>query len=330
MIEPRLRRRVAENFALRLIGCTIEAIERRGKYLLFQLSGGEYLLAHLGMTGALLLQPVGTPPQPHDHVRFRLSGGVQLTYNDPRRFGLLRAGALDELAELANVGPDPLAHDFSLDQLAALARGRKRPVKNLLMDQRALGGIGNIYANEILFRAGIRPSRPARRLTRRELSAFWQPHAPCSAAPFVTAAAQSRITATAKADPGISSCDCASTTAPASLAYAAGRRSGAQCTRAAAVSTARSVKNRLRCGRPSIRPLRKRGLLGANGFSDLFQQMLNRSPRVAAFPWRRIEGRICLSTLPRRGRGSRISAPPAPGTPRDGPRVPPCCPGKSA
>ena len=63
-------------------------------------------------------------------------------------------------------GPDPLAHDFSLDQLTALARGRKRPVKNLLMDQRALGGIGNIYANEILFRARIRPGRPARRLTR--------------------------------------------------------------------------------------------------------------------------------------------------------------------
>ncbi|MGD0946811.1 MAG: bifunctional DNA-formamidopyrimidine glycosylase/DNA-(apurinic or apyrimidinic site) lyase [Candidatus Binatia bacterium] len=172
VIESRLRRRVAQNFALRLTGCTIEAIERRGKYLLFHLSAGEYLLAHLGMTGALLLQPVGTPPQRHDHVRFRLSGGVQLTYNDPRRFGLLRAGTLNELAELANVGPDPLAHDFSVDQLTALARGRKRPVKNLLMDQRALGGIGNIYASEILFRAGIRPSRPARRLTRRELSAL--------------------------------------------------------------------------------------------------------------------------------------------------------------
>jgi formamidopyrimidine-DNA glycosylase len=172
VIEPRLRQRVAQDFAFRLNGRTIKAIERRGKYLLFQLSGGEYLLAHLGMTGALLLQPVGTPQQPHDHVHFRLSGGVQLTYNDPRRFGLLRAGALDELAELANVGPDPLANSFSLDQLAALARGRKRPVKNLLMDQRALGGIGNIYASEILFRAGIRPSRPARRLTRRELSAI--------------------------------------------------------------------------------------------------------------------------------------------------------------
>jgi formamidopyrimidine-DNA glycosylase len=172
VIEPRLRRRVARDFARRLVGRIIERIERHGKYLLFPLSGGEYLLAHLGMTGALLLQPAGTPPQPHDHVRFRLSGGVQLTYNDPRRFGLLRAGALEGLAELANVGPDPLANDFSPGHLAALARGRKRPVKNLLMDQRALGGIGNIYANEILFRAGIRPGRAARRLTRRELCAL--------------------------------------------------------------------------------------------------------------------------------------------------------------
>jgi len=172
VIEPRLRRPVARDFARRLVGRIIERIERQGKYLLFPLSGGEYLLAHLGMTGALLLQPAGTPLQPHDHVRLRLSGDVQLTYNDPRRFGLLRAGALDELTELSNVGPDPLANGFSPQQLAALARGRKRPVKNLLMDQRALGGIGNIYANEILFRAGIRPSRPARRLTRRELSAL--------------------------------------------------------------------------------------------------------------------------------------------------------------
>ena len=171
VIEPRLRRRVAEDFAARLLGRTIDAIERRGKYLLFHLSGNAALLAHLGMTGALLLQRPGTPPQPHDHVRFRLSG-VQLTYNDPRRFGLLRAGQVAEFGELANVGPNPLAAEFSVEQLRALARGRKRPVKNLLMDQRALGGIGNIYANEILARARIRPSRPCRRLTRRELAAL--------------------------------------------------------------------------------------------------------------------------------------------------------------
>ena len=184
VVEPRLRRRVAENFASQLVGRLIEGIERRGKYLLFHLSGvlpeeeranrrpfagGESLLVHLGMSGALLLQPAGTSRQLHDHVRIRLSGDVQLMYNDPRRFGLLRAGHTAEFVELGNVGPDPLAETFSAADLAALVRGRKKPVKNLLMDQRALGGIGNIYANEILFRAGIRPGRQARRLTRAEI-----------------------------------------------------------------------------------------------------------------------------------------------------------------
>jgi formamidopyrimidine-DNA glycosylase len=167
--EPRLRRVVAHDFALRLSGRVIHGIERRGKYLLFQLSEDEALLSHLGMSGALLLQPADTPPETHDHVSLHLSDGRQVTFNDPRRFGLLRVGRTDEFEELGNVGPDPLSDDFSVQDLAALARGRKKPVKNLLMDQRALGGIGNIYANEILFRAGIRPGRQARRLTRAEL-----------------------------------------------------------------------------------------------------------------------------------------------------------------
>jgi len=168
--EPRLRRRIADDFAQRLAGLVIEDITRQGKYLLFRLSNGQSLLAHLGMSGALLLQPITTPRQPHDHVRLRLSGEMQLTFNDPRRFGLMRLGHLDELTELHNVGVDPLSQTFTVVHLAALARGRKKPVKNLLMDQRALGGIGNIYANEILFRAGVRPSRQARRLTGSDLT----------------------------------------------------------------------------------------------------------------------------------------------------------------
>jgi formamidopyrimidine-DNA glycosylase len=167
--EPRLRRAVARDFGRRLAGRVIQGIERHGKYLLFQLTGDEALLAHLGMSGALLLQQGGTPPQAHDHICLRLSDGRQVTFNDPRRFGLMRMGRPTEFAELGNVGPDPLAGTFSVNDLAALLRSRKKPVKNLLMDQRALGGIGNIYANEILFRAGVRPGRQARRLTRREI-----------------------------------------------------------------------------------------------------------------------------------------------------------------
>jgi len=167
--ERRLRRAVAADFAQRLTGQVIRSIERRGKYLLFHLSEDDVLLAHLGMSGALLLQAAGTPPEAHDHVWLRLADGRQVTFNDPRRFGLLRVGRPGEFVELNAVGPDPLSEAFAVDDFAALARGRKKPVKNLLMDQRAVAGIGNIYANEILFRAGIRPGRQARRLTRAEL-----------------------------------------------------------------------------------------------------------------------------------------------------------------
>ncbi len=170
VFETRLRRTLAADFAGRLTGRSIDDIERRGKYLLFRLSDGHTLLAHLGMSGALLLQPAGTTRETHDHVRLQLSGGLQLTFNDPRRFGLLCLGRGDAFVELGNVGPDPLDDAFLLADFVALARGRKKPVKNLLMDQRALGGIGNIYANEILFRARVRPGRQARRLTPAELA----------------------------------------------------------------------------------------------------------------------------------------------------------------
>ncbi len=172
--EPRLRRPVAPDFERQLAGRVVRRIERRGKYLLFHLSDDGALLAHLGMSGALLLQEIGTARAAHDHVAIRLADGRQVTFNDPRRFGLLRVGPPDEFVELNNVGPDPLSDAFAVDDFVALARGRKKPVKNLLMDQRALGGIGNIYANEILFRAGIRPGRQARRLTRAELGRLFE------------------------------------------------------------------------------------------------------------------------------------------------------------
>jgi len=168
--EPRLRRPIAPEFAPRLVGCTITAVERRAKYLLVHLSGDAVLLAHLGMSGSLILAPAGEARRPHDHVVFGLSGKLALTFNDPRRFGVLRLAAPDDLPELAGMGPDPVTEPLSIDALAALTRGRKKPVKNLLMDQRALGGIGNIYANEILFQAGIRPGRAARRLRRADLA----------------------------------------------------------------------------------------------------------------------------------------------------------------
>jgi formamidopyrimidine-DNA glycosylase len=172
--ERRLRRPISSDFPSRLAGQVIQHIERRGKYLLFHLSSGEALLVHLGMSGALLLQRTPAARREHDHVCVYLSDDLQLTYNDPRRFGLLRVGRAEQFVELGNVGPDPLSGAFAASDLAALARGRKKPVKNLLMDQRALGGIGNIYANEILFRARIRPGRSARRLTHGELQRLFR------------------------------------------------------------------------------------------------------------------------------------------------------------
>ncbi|HVM96580.1 MAG TPA: bifunctional DNA-formamidopyrimidine glycosylase/DNA-(apurinic or apyrimidinic site) lyase [Candidatus Acidoferrales bacterium] len=172
--EARLRRRVADDFAQRLRLRTIERIDRRGKYLLFRLDGGETLLAHLGMSGALLLQHAGTALETHDHVRLHMADGRLLTFNDPRRFGLMQIGREDDLTELTHVGPDPLAREFKVDDLVKLLRGRKKPVKNLLMDQQAIAGIGNIYANEMLFVAGIRPGREARRVTRSESAKLYE------------------------------------------------------------------------------------------------------------------------------------------------------------
>lgn len=167
--EPRLRRRVGADLAARTIGRRIERIDRRGKYLLLQLSDGGAVLAHLGMSGTLTFVPQSAPIAVHDHVLFRFAGGTMLVFNDPRRFGLIRAGRPESFEELAQMGPDPFSDEFSPAWLRQLTRGRRRPVKNLLMDQRLVAGIGNIYANEILFATGVRPSRQARRLRLAEI-----------------------------------------------------------------------------------------------------------------------------------------------------------------
>lgn len=171
--EPRLRRPIQTDFAARVVGQRIDGIERRAKYLLFHLSGGDCVLAHLGMSGALLVRAATAVLEPHDHVRMRLSDGAELVLNDPRRFGLLKVGdaaGVHEWPELKILGPDPLDPVLTAEQLGALLRGSKRAIKSLLIDQTALGGVGNIYANEALFRAGIRPTRRAGRLRRAEVT----------------------------------------------------------------------------------------------------------------------------------------------------------------
>jgi formamidopyrimidine-DNA glycosylase len=167
--ERRLRRPIARDFERRLRGRTIAALERRGKYLLFALDDQRALLVHLGMSGSLELVTPKRPLARHDHVAITFGSELVMVFNDPRRFGLLRVGRPTDFAELGNVGRDPLIAAPTIDEWRDVVRGRRLPIKNLLMDQRVLGGVGNIYANEMLFQAGVRPRRRAASLRRPEL-----------------------------------------------------------------------------------------------------------------------------------------------------------------
>ncbi len=174
--EKRLRRRVTQDFSGSVVGRRIIKLSRRAKYLLVELDGDHVILVHLGMSGSLThrqdgFDAGGFDPR-HDHLEFSLDDGSRLVYNDPRRFGMVRLverGALSTTAELKGLGPEPLSREFNADYLAAKARGRTAAIKNLIMDQRIVAGIGNIYASEILFRANVRPTRRAGRVTRDEI-----------------------------------------------------------------------------------------------------------------------------------------------------------------
>ncbi len=170
--ERRFRQKIQADLEARLRGRSFRGIDRRGKYLLFDLDDRQCLLLHLGMSGSLEIKARPHTFDPHDHVRWLLEDGSMLVFNDPRRFGLVRIGKRNELRELDSVGPDPLTDGWSAEHLRTAVRGRRRPIKNVLMDQRLVGGIGNIYANEILYEAAIRPTRQAGRLRRHELDAL--------------------------------------------------------------------------------------------------------------------------------------------------------------
>jgi formamidopyrimidine-DNA glycosylase len=149
-----------------LRGAIVERLDRAGKYLVWALSGERYLLMHLRMTGTLLFDPPAPPP--HTRVMLGFDDGHRLVYLDPRRFGtghlLHGAAARDEYLN-ARIGIEPLTPEFTTEHLRAQGRGRAAPVKAFVLDQRRIAGVGNIYADEALFRAGIHPLRPAGRLT---------------------------------------------------------------------------------------------------------------------------------------------------------------------
>jgi len=165
--QPRLRWPVpVEVLARTLPGGTVRAVERRAKYLLLRLDTGTLIL-HLGMSGSLrcLHEPVA--PGVHDHLDLVLDNGERLRLTDPRRFGALLWTEGDPAAHplLAALGPEPLGEGFDGDYLYSRTRGRRQAIKTLIMDSHVVVGVGNIYANEALFRAGIHPARPAGRIS---------------------------------------------------------------------------------------------------------------------------------------------------------------------
>lgn len=169
--RPDLRWPIPGEISERLPGQRIEAVRRRAKYLLLDTQAGSALL-HLGMSGSLRVLPADTPPRRHDHVDLLLAPPRRLParilrFTDPRRFGCLLwqpPGTTHEL--LRELGPEPLSEDFDGDYLFRLSRGRTAPVKTFLMDQKVVVGVGNIYAAEALFEAGISPLREAGKISR--------------------------------------------------------------------------------------------------------------------------------------------------------------------
>jgi formamidopyrimidine-DNA glycosylase len=150
-------------------GRRLNNLRRRGKYLRFNLEGGVTLLIHLGMTGRLLVGPPSAPPLPHVHLVFQMEGGLDLFFQDSRRFSqvLVYPPGVDP-APLNQVGAEPFSRKVTPAWLLEQARGRSRPIKNFLLDARVLAGIGNIYAGEILMAAGLHPATPVGRLTRED------------------------------------------------------------------------------------------------------------------------------------------------------------------
>ncbi len=151
-------------------GAKIIEVGRRAKYLTIFVNNGAMLVIHLGMTGNLGIFPKTQKMAKHDHLSFLMDSGMELRYNDTRRFGSIQVfGKNDPNREnfFDALGPEPFWDDFSASYLMKKAKGRQQPIKNFLMDSRVVVGIGNIYANEILFAAGIMPTRPIGRLTSK-------------------------------------------------------------------------------------------------------------------------------------------------------------------
>ncbi len=167
--NPHLRWRVPTKLVKELPGQNILSVTRRGKYLLLSTQVGAVIL-HLGMSGSLRVVDHRQPAEPHDHVDIVLDNGDCLRLRDPRRFGAVLWTRSDPLQHklLKDLGPEPLGADFNGEHLFRQSRSRSRAIRDFLLDSHVVAGVGNIYANESLFTAGIRPARAAGRISRAE------------------------------------------------------------------------------------------------------------------------------------------------------------------
>jgi formamidopyrimidine-DNA glycosylase len=159
-----------EVFIDSIAGLRIESVGRRGKFIMVGLSDGLLLVVHLGMTGQLRLVDAATPLALHTHAVFTLDDGRHLRYRDPRRFGRLLLGTEEALLlskTLPRLGPEPIDPEFAADELYRRLRRRRTSLKAVLLDQTAIAGVGNIYADESLHRARLRPDRPAGSVSRK-------------------------------------------------------------------------------------------------------------------------------------------------------------------
>ncbi|MYA89039.1 MAG: bifunctional DNA-formamidopyrimidine glycosylase/DNA-(apurinic or apyrimidinic site) lyase [Boseongicola sp. SB0662_bin_57] len=181
--RPDLRWPLPARMAERVTGTRVMSLRRRSKYLLAELSSGETLLVHLGMSGRILIS--GDAPgafrnrhamhDRHDHVVFHMQGGARVTFNDPRRFGamdLVATESAEQHQRLAGIGPEPLGNAFDETYLTGALKGRRTTIKAALLDQRVVAGLGNIYVCEVLHRAGVSPARRVSRIAARRIASL--------------------------------------------------------------------------------------------------------------------------------------------------------------
>ena len=161
----------ADEFCKAVMGQEISAMTRRGKFLILHLKNESRIILHLRMTGCLLVTPPDYPMEKHTHIIMKLGNGMELRFSDTRRFGrfwLIQGGEEDTYSGIGKLGFDPFDEKFTAEYLQSRFRNRKRAIKECLLDQSVIAGIGNIYSDEILFRAKICPARPADSLTAKE------------------------------------------------------------------------------------------------------------------------------------------------------------------